>query len=593
MKKTGRTILAAITVAALIMGTLAGCASAITDRPATDEENAIEAGAQGDQADGATGDGQTDSSTADGATSQDESAADGATSQDDSAAGGIESTYEDPDNLPEYSYLGDEEYLDVINEYLISFEKTIAGDDLPDVYIPFSKVVQVDDSDPTDIIAYGAYNICGYDLLNTTLFATTGSWTMGAIHLAKNDDGTYAVTDAELPFVMEECMEVFAPVPGLYDKANDLMNKEGEKMRADSIDEYVSANKLNITQWQDYGNAPIPVAGAETPEEAQLYTYRSPLGYQITYDLRELSQTWLGTDDMFGKVEEEWTGTLMSVKKAVGDNADAALTEVLSNTSAGDVKGEAATVAGIPCVRAVYDEPIEDGRIFRYVCYYVGEKEDALVITTETTVEEGVSDISVDELETYFEPVLSTFSLIDLNEACKDAYRTCLNDILDNKLPLSDGIAATYYSDLGKKAYFATDDLTGDGIPELIVTQCEPDDDYIVSELYQARVDDYGNSMRGFDAYDPDENKIYCNKDLETVIYELVDGKFVFLERYNEYGDDGWYYSDYEAVPDQKISDEKGKAFKETHRSLRAEFKNCFDFKEITKENIESEFGTE
>ncbi len=322
-----------------------------------------------------------------------------------------ETDYEDPKSLPVYTYQGDDEYLGIINDYLISTEKEAVGLNTSDVYIPFSVITKVDDSDSDDIIAYGSYNIFGYDLLNTTLFGQTGSMCLGAIHLKTETDGTYTVTKADLPFISEESEEVFAPVPGLFDKTNALVDSDGDIIRASEIAEYVKTNNLNITQWQDYGHAPVAIEGVDpTPEKAQFYSFESPLGYKMTYDLRELSLL-SSEDDLYGKVGEDYSGTLMVIKKVDTTDADAALTEVLSNTDAGSVTGVDTEVAGISCRRVTYDEQLEDGRIFRYVCYAVDAGESTLVITLDTTVEKGVSEMSVEELEKFFEPTLSTFSM--------------------------------------------------------------------------------------------------------------------------------------------------------------------------------------
>ncbi len=322
-------------------------------------------------------------------------------------------SYEDPKSLPAYSYQGEDKYLEVINDYLLQTEKETFGDNDSDVFIPFSMIFHIEDEDPEDIVAYGSYNIFGYKLLNTTLFGDCGSMSMGAVHLKTTDDGGYVVTKADLPLVSEEVEEVFAPVPGLYEKANELLDSEGDNLRAESIADYVRSNHLNITQWQDYGHAPVAVIdAAETPEAAQFYTFDSPFGYEITYDLRELS-LMSSDNDMYGKVEEDYTGTLMVINKYDIEDADAAITKALSNTDAGAIKGEDAEIAGIPCRKAVYDEKLEDGRIFRYICYAVNVDGGNLVITTETTVEKGVSEISVEELEKIFKPTLDTFSLKD------------------------------------------------------------------------------------------------------------------------------------------------------------------------------------
>ncbi len=326
--------------------------------------------------------------------------------QQQTPAGGSEAAYNDPQTLPAYKYQGSEKYLDVISDYLTSV------DGLANVYIPFSAIVKVDETDPADILAYGAYNYDGYDLLNTTLFATTGARNVGVFHLKTNDDGSYTVTDAIIPPTTDECEELLAPIPGLFEEIEKVMESDGDRLRNEAVAEYVKANSLNITQWQDYGSAPVPVTGAkETPEEAQFYTYKSSLGYQLTFDLRELSLTTSEEDDMYGKVEDTWTGTLMDFKKAESDDADAAINAALSDTGAKDLKGEDATLAGIACRRAVYDETLEDGRIFRYICYNVNKNGNNITILLETTVEKGESGMSVEELDQFFAPTLETLSM--------------------------------------------------------------------------------------------------------------------------------------------------------------------------------------
>ncbi|MCR5748087.1 MAG: hypothetical protein K6G03_10300 [Lachnospiraceae bacterium] len=354
---------------------------------------------------------QQEEQTAEEQTAAEQTAAD--KEADTAASDQTGNTYEDPKSLPEYTYQGSEKYLDVISEYLVASEKDLMKDDPADVYIPFSAIVQVDDKDPADIIAYGTYNIDGYQLLNTTLFSTTGSRSAGAFHLKTNEDGTYTVTKADLPLVYEDTEVLFASIPEVLEKINKLEESENDNLRGKAISEYVNSNNLYITQWQDHSHAPIQIEGAkETPEEAQFYTFESPFGYQITYDLRILALGASDMDDMYSKVEDEpWSGTLMVIKKAEGGDADAALTAELSNTKAGSVKGEAAELAGIPCSRVTYDEKLEDGRIFRYICYAVSANDNDIVIKLETTVEKGVSEMSVEELEKFFEPTLATFSM--------------------------------------------------------------------------------------------------------------------------------------------------------------------------------------
>lgn len=170
------------------------------------------------------------------------------------------------------------------------------------------------------------------------------------------------------------------------------------------------------------------------------------------------------------------------------------------------------------------------------------------------------------------------------------AYANCIIDIMKSNQPFSDGIASTYYKDLSDDAYFAIYDITGDDMPELIVTMDDPTSDYFVCEIYQADGEAYVNVLKGFDAYDPDNNRLYSCIDYETIVYEAVDGSISFVERYNHY-EDGWFYSDEEDKEDEAISGEEGEAFDEQHMSLRAGFKDCFEFMEMTEANINSAFS--
>lgn len=320
--------------------------------------------------------------------------------------------YEDPDSLPVYAYTGTEEYLDVISEYLIDKSQSTQADDTADVLIPFSIVAETDDSNPDDIVVYGSYNIDGYELMNTTLVAGYGSRGNGAFHIRKNTDGSYEVVNAQLPEVEEEEAEVFAPVDGLYERIVALTDDERMQARAEAIAGYVNTNGLNITQWQDYGWAPVSVLNAPpTPEEAQFYTYHSNLGYEVTYDLRELSLSRSDEEDMFGKVEENDTGTLMVAEKADSINSDEVLLAA-AGLDADDIDISDAIIGDdIACRRAEWNEDLEDGRIFRYICYAVPLKEDILTIKLETTYEKGVSEMSLEDLEREFSSVLSTFAM--------------------------------------------------------------------------------------------------------------------------------------------------------------------------------------
>ena len=327
-----------------------------------------------------------------------------------------ESPYDDPKSLPLYKYRGDDEYLGVISDYIIAESMEMNGENAADVYIPYSIVAHTDDRNPDDILVYGSFNICGYDLLNSTLVAVGGSWDAGIFHLKKTDDGNYEVTSADLPMTEQESIKLFAPLPGLYDKLMANLNETGEELRQEEIADYINANGLYITQWQDFGKAPESVLNAPpTPEEENYYTNTSRFGYSVTYDLREFSCTDSGDAEIYGKIEpaDVWTGTLMEVKSVDTDDAQTAIADALSNTGA-DTFDITDTVIGdnISCKKAAYDEEVSDGRIFRYICYAVPANGKTITVVIETTVQEGVSELSAEELEKTFEETLKTFTVL-------------------------------------------------------------------------------------------------------------------------------------------------------------------------------------
>ena len=327
-----------------------------------------------------------------------------------------ESPYDDPKSLPLYKYQGDDKYLGVISDYMIAEDMEMNGENAADVYIPYSIIAHTDDRNPDDILAYGSFNICGYNLLNSTLVAVSGSWDAGIFHLKKTGDGNYEVTGADLPMTEQESIKLFDPLPGLYEKLMATFNETGDELRQEAIANYINTNGLYITQWQEYGYAPKPVLNAPpTPEEENFYTHTSQMGYSLTYDLRKFSYRGDATGESYLKIEPDatWTGTSMNVNSFDTEDAGEAIAEALSFTDAKTFDISDSVIGdNISCKRAVYDEDISDGRIFRYICYAVPAGDKTIAIYLRTDVQEGVSELTVEELEKTFEETLKTFTVL-------------------------------------------------------------------------------------------------------------------------------------------------------------------------------------
>ena len=327
-----------------------------------------------------------------------------------------ESPYDDPKSLPLYKYQGDDEYLGVISDYMIAEAMEMNGENAADVYIPYSIVAHTDDRNPDDILVYGSFNRCGYNLLNSTLVAVSGSWDAGIFHLKKTGDGDYEVTGADLPMTEQESIKLFDPLPGLYNKLMATLDETGDELRQEEIAKYINTNGLYITQWQEYGYAPKPVLNAPpTPEEENFYTHTSQMGYSLTYDLRKFSYGGDDTGESYLKIEPDatWTGTTMKVNSFDTEDAGEAIAEALSFTDAETFDISDSVIGdNISCKRAVYDEDISDGRIFRYICYAVPAGDKTITIYLHTAVQEGVSELTVEELEKTFEETLKTFTVL-------------------------------------------------------------------------------------------------------------------------------------------------------------------------------------
>ncbi len=321
--------------------------------------------------------------------------------------------YGNPYNLPKYVYTGDEPYLDVISEYMVTTYAEEGFGTEADVYIPYSFISGTDESNPEDILVYGEYDIDGYELKNTTLVSINGARNRGVFHLKKESDGAYTVVSADLPPTEMESVELFSDTDGLYEKLSALTEEEIEAKRTDAIAGYIKANSaLNITQWQDYGWEPEAIPGTATSEEAQFYTLSSDKGYSITYDLRAYSMSESSDSDMLGKVEEDYTGTFMLIRKSAKNDADEAINEVLAEMGAAASEiTDAAIGNGLVARRTAWDENLDDGRIFRYICYAVPSDNSVLLVMLETTYEPGVNEMSLDDLDASFKPTLDTLRL--------------------------------------------------------------------------------------------------------------------------------------------------------------------------------------
>ena len=166
--------------------------------------------------------------------------------------------------LPAYEYPGPESFYVVLYQYLID---TYAPDYPPaQVSIPCPVIVAEEDSDHDDIRVYGDFWIFNYDLEGDTLKNTSGGAYPGCMHFKAVDSAAgFEVTSMEVVAdgsdFDESAKKIFGKHYDEFVKVNSD-DKAREETRAQIIANYVAANNLSITAYQDYGWDPVPL-----PEE--------------------------------------------------------------------------------------------------------------------------------------------------------------------------------------------------------------------------------------------------------------------------------------------------------------------------------------
>ena len=159
--------------------------------------------------------------------------------------------------LPPYVYDGDAD-IAAICDYLTN--EVASNYDAADVSIPYMKVVDKDDSDPDDTKVWGDFWVINYDLKGDVLEMASGGNYPGLMHLKKNDDASFTVTDFE---AVEDGSNFLQSAQKIFgDRYEDFAKAQAddeamEKIRAEFIKDYVDANGLNITAYQDYGWDPV------------------------------------------------------------------------------------------------------------------------------------------------------------------------------------------------------------------------------------------------------------------------------------------------------------------------------------------------
>ena len=175
---------------------------------------------------------------------------------EDIAADGNEDDTE-VSGLPVYVYDGDAK-IAAICDYMTNDIASHYSE--AEVSIPYMQIIDTDDSNPEDILVWGDFWVMNYHLEGDILVSESGGNYPGLMHLQESSDGSYAVTEFEQVGDGSDFIPSAKKIFGdRYDEFSKVQsdNEAFEEIRKEYIRDYVQANGLNITAYQDYGWDPV------------------------------------------------------------------------------------------------------------------------------------------------------------------------------------------------------------------------------------------------------------------------------------------------------------------------------------------------
>ena len=158
-----------------------------------------------------------------------------------------------------YGYNGDdpviaEVYSYAANALSVNYEEA-------EHHIPIVQIVNVDDSDESDIKVCGDFWVLNYNVEGDTLKCVSGGNYPGMMHVEKTDEG-YKVKDMQVTEdggnFESSAKEIFGDNYEAFSKINSDSDAR-EKIRAEIIAEYVRQNGLSVTKYQDEGWDPVDI----------------------------------------------------------------------------------------------------------------------------------------------------------------------------------------------------------------------------------------------------------------------------------------------------------------------------------------------
>lgn len=159
-----------------------------------------------------------------------------------------------PSKLPTYSYAGRDSIEAAISAYVV--QKFGPQYRPADVTIPIVNILTMTPSKYGETLVWGSFWVLNYEQRGDTLYCVSGGEHPGLAHLKKTSNGGYRVTELEVledgSKYIKSAKRIFGQHYNEYFSYMDNNESLRENKRAEMIGDYVKANRLSITKYQDY-----------------------------------------------------------------------------------------------------------------------------------------------------------------------------------------------------------------------------------------------------------------------------------------------------------------------------------------------------
>ena len=184
-------------------------------------------------------------------------AASDASAQASSEAASEEPSDEAAVDASAYGYAGDDPVEAAVFRYMA--EEVSKNFDKADASIPTVSIVNVDYTNPDDVLVAGDFWVDNYNINGDTLECVSGGNFPGVMHLAK-DGEAYTVNAFDM---VEDGADFESSAKELFGDYYDAFMKiysdsdARDELRKITVSDYVNLNGLDVTQYQDYGWDPV------------------------------------------------------------------------------------------------------------------------------------------------------------------------------------------------------------------------------------------------------------------------------------------------------------------------------------------------